>query len=204
MAKDNSLDKLLERKAKLDARIQAIRSRESQQARKDDARRKVLVGALVLKAVESNQNQKLWLDGLLDNGLKRDDDRKLFNMPPLAAPAAAPENAKAAPAAAAPAAPEKAPDKPAPAGPVRYPVFTFAAEGTCGAWMPDFQTLATKGKTPAEALERATANIRNAVKDGPRTASDERAAKEAFAIYAGPRFGSNPPQDVKLAWVEAE
>jgi len=107
MAKDESLAKLLERKAKLDARIQAIRSRESAQARKDDARRKVLVGALVLKAIELNPNQKLWVEALLDNSLKRDDERKLFNMPPLAAPGAAPEKAKIAPAAAAPAAPEK-------------------------------------------------------------------------------------------------
>ena len=76
------LAKLEEQRARINAEIQRVRAREQQQKRKEDTRRKVLVGAWILGKVESGEwpEQRL-LDGL-DSYLERDHDRALFGLPP--------------------------------------------------------------------------------------------------------------------------
>lgn len=191
MAKGNSLDKLLERKAKLDTRIQAIKSRETAQARKDDTRRKVLVGSLVLNAVKMNENQRLWLDSILDNGLKRDDERALFNMPPLAAPAAAPEKA-----------PEFLPPPTAPA-PVNFPVCLYQSPKGHGAWVVDYLDASSKGHPSQDhALQSATMAVSAAwLRGDKRKPSDEATAKSKFNLDVASAF---PDQklECKIEWVE--
>ncbi|EAT3826111.1 mobilization protein [Salmonella enterica subsp. enterica serovar Enteritidis] len=77
------LAKLEEQRARINAEIQRVRAREQQQKRKEDTRRKVLVGAWILGKVESGEwpEQRL-LDGL-DSYLDRDHDRALFGLPPI-------------------------------------------------------------------------------------------------------------------------
>ena len=76
------LAKLEEQRARINAEIQRVRAREQQQKRKEDTRRKVLIGAWILGKVESGEwpEQRL-LDGL-DSYLERDHDRALFGLPP--------------------------------------------------------------------------------------------------------------------------
>lgn len=76
------LAKLEEQRARINAEIQRIRAREQQQKRKENTRRKVLVGAWILGKVENGEwpEQRL-LDGL-DSYLERDHDRALFGLPP--------------------------------------------------------------------------------------------------------------------------
>jgi len=78
----DKLAKLEEQRARINAKIQRIRARAQQQQRKDDTRRKVLIGAWVMTKVQSGEwpEQRL-LDGL-DSYLERDRDRALFGLPP--------------------------------------------------------------------------------------------------------------------------
>lgn len=57
-----------------------LRRHESQRARKDDTRRKILVGAIVLAKVEQGVLADAQLRQWLDGALKRADDRALFGL----------------------------------------------------------------------------------------------------------------------------
>ena len=58
------------------------RSLESRRGRRDDLRRKILVGAVVLAKVEQGGFQQATLDEWLDAALTRADDRALFGLTP--------------------------------------------------------------------------------------------------------------------------
>jgi hypothetical protein len=79
------IEALEERVRQLKARQQRIdarkRSLESRRARRDDTRRKILVGAIVLAKVEQGILAESVLKGWLDGALERADDRALFNLP---------------------------------------------------------------------------------------------------------------------------
>ncbi len=80
-----NIEKLLQQRAQLDARIQAAKARLSQAERKDDTRRKVLLGAFVLEALGGNV-VALELNGRkLADFIQRDADRALLGLPSLAA-----------------------------------------------------------------------------------------------------------------------
>ena len=74
------LKQLEVRKTRAEARKRSLLARR---ARKDDTRRKILAGALVLTRVEqgkiSEAEFRLWLEA----GLTRADDRALFGLPAL-------------------------------------------------------------------------------------------------------------------------
>ena len=59
------------------------RSLESRRVRRDDLRRKILVGAVVLAKVEQGGFQQATLQEWLDAALTRADDRALFGLTPL-------------------------------------------------------------------------------------------------------------------------
>lgn len=61
------------RKAKEEAKIQKA----------DDNRRRILLGAMSLKRMQSDEQAKATFLAHLDKYLEREDDRKLFNLPPL-------------------------------------------------------------------------------------------------------------------------
>src|SRR6185437_5472130 len=91
------MDKLSERIETLEERLRQLRARQSRSAlrqrtlqsrrdRKDDTRRKILVGALVLTQVERGELSRESLRDSLNAFLSRPDERALFDLPPLPSP----------------------------------------------------------------------------------------------------------------------
>ena len=85
--------KLGERIESLEAKLKALKVRQQRieararalsqsRARKDDTRRKILIGATVLARIESQQLDHAELQAWLNAHLTRDDDRALFELPP--------------------------------------------------------------------------------------------------------------------------
>jgi septal ring factor EnvC (AmiA/AmiB activator) len=62
-----------------EARQRAFKARRE---RREDTRRKILVGAIVLAKVEQGVLEESVLKRWLDQALKREDDRALFELPP--------------------------------------------------------------------------------------------------------------------------
>lgn len=85
----STLAKLKSQQAKLAARIQAAEARVRVSERKQDTRRKILIGAYYLDEARKNINGNDGNDGIvalkekLDGYLKRDSDRKLFDLLPI-------------------------------------------------------------------------------------------------------------------------
>jgi large subunit ribosomal protein L7/L12 len=76
---DKTLERLKEKRQKLDARIQAAEARFKTTERKKDTRRKILIGSYYLdKAAKENNIAGLFL--LMDTYLKREPDRALFGL----------------------------------------------------------------------------------------------------------------------------
>lgn len=73
-------------KAKQEA---AARARASAARRTADTRRKVLAGACVLAEAEADAERAAWLTDVLARRLTRPDERQLFGLEPLPAPAGA-------------------------------------------------------------------------------------------------------------------
>ena len=73
----------IEYRQKMQARIDLIEARGTAQDRKDQTRRKILLGAMLYDRIEKRKfsNQKL-IDWMNDY-LIRDDDRALFNLAPI-------------------------------------------------------------------------------------------------------------------------
>jgi hypothetical protein len=83
---EGRLKQLKARQQQIDARRRAL---ESRQARKAELRRKILAGAIVLAQVERDALAKAQFHRWLDECLVREDDRALFNLPPVSAETAA-------------------------------------------------------------------------------------------------------------------
>jgi hypothetical protein len=79
---EEKLQQLKVRQARAEARKRALASRR---ARKDDTRRKILVGAIVLARIEQGRLAESDLHAWLQEALTREDDRALFNLPPAPA-----------------------------------------------------------------------------------------------------------------------
>jgi chromosome segregation ATPase len=75
---ETRLKQLKTRQARLEARKKALASRR---ARKDDTRRKILAGAIVLARVAQGQIPEAEFRAWLDAALTRSDDRALFDLP---------------------------------------------------------------------------------------------------------------------------
>ena len=78
------IDTLEQRLKQLKAQQQRIEQRrrtvEARRSRRDDPRRKILVGAIGLAKVEQGVLQESVLRGWLDKALERADDRALFGL----------------------------------------------------------------------------------------------------------------------------
>jgi multidrug resistance efflux pump len=76
------LDQLKAKKAKLDAQIKQAESRARSQRRKDDTRRKILIGAVIKEHIEMHPDGKFAeaVHTLLDRYVTRPNDRQLLNM----------------------------------------------------------------------------------------------------------------------------
>lgn len=75
-----TLDELLKKKEALEAKIDSLKARERAQQRKNDTRRKILLGAYIQEHQGDGIDWQEWLKKL-DPFLERDNDRKLFGLP---------------------------------------------------------------------------------------------------------------------------
>ena len=71
-----------EQLAAIDRKIRRAESRLRGQARRDDTRRKILIGAALLAEAPHNPQFKKWLAGKFSAHLRRDRDRALFGLDP--------------------------------------------------------------------------------------------------------------------------
>ena len=77
--KMNQLEKLKKQKEILDARIQQAESKLKVKERKEDTRRKILIGALMIEKLKKEEKFDSMIKEL-DGFLTRNSDRKLFSM----------------------------------------------------------------------------------------------------------------------------
>lgn len=78
------IEKLKEKKRQLEARIRKIEAVETQKKRKEDTRRKIIIGGLVLAEAEADPKLKKWLDNAIERRVINDRDRELFSLSPKA------------------------------------------------------------------------------------------------------------------------
>ena len=83
MARTPSLDALLKKREILEARIAQEKAKARTRTRKEENRRKVLMGAAVLYNAENDPVFKQTVMRLVDGFLKRPDERAAFDLPPL-------------------------------------------------------------------------------------------------------------------------
>lgn len=76
------LDKLYQQRAQLAARIRQLEAREKTRSRKDDARRKIIAGALALEHAERDEEFGRTLNRLIGRFVTRPQDRALFGLAP--------------------------------------------------------------------------------------------------------------------------
>ena len=77
--KMTQLEKLKRQKEILDARIQQAESRFKVKERKEDTRRKILIGAFMMEKLKKEEKFDSMINEL-DGFLTRNSDRKLFGM----------------------------------------------------------------------------------------------------------------------------
>lgn len=83
-SREDRLKALLEEKAEIDARINRLRSQDIAQKRKEDTRKKIILGAVVLKELGQNDALRvLVMEQLLPREVKAPRDRAVFGLPPL-------------------------------------------------------------------------------------------------------------------------
>ena len=84
---EKKIEAQLEKLKQLKARKQAIeareRSKQKEQERKDDTRRKILLGSYLIKKMQANEANKEKVLADLHEYLTEERDRKLFDLPPL-------------------------------------------------------------------------------------------------------------------------
>jgi hypothetical protein len=83
---DSRLENLKRKRAQLNAKISKLSARAQAQHRREDTRRKIVAGAVLLAAVEDDRKREKpvgiarWWDAQLDQ-LSREQDRALFGLP---------------------------------------------------------------------------------------------------------------------------
>lgn len=75
---EEQLRKLKEKEAKLKAQFQKVSGRQKAEVRKADTRRKVLAGAVILKACEADAALKETVWALLEKNIVLNKDRSVF------------------------------------------------------------------------------------------------------------------------------
>jgi large subunit ribosomal protein L7/L12 len=79
--KNSKLETLKAKKEQIEARIKNIEAKERSRAKKDDTRRKILIGAMVMEQMGKTNEAKSKVLASLDGFLTRPLDRKLFGLP---------------------------------------------------------------------------------------------------------------------------
>ena len=83
MSKSDKIESLEKKLQQIKAQLSAEKAREKERQRKDDTRRKILVGAYFLDQAQTEKKMSE-LVAKLDPFLKKEADRKLFGLPPIA------------------------------------------------------------------------------------------------------------------------
>ena len=82
---EKKIEAQLEKLKQLKAQKQSIEARErnknKEQQRKDDTRRKILLGSYLIKKMNANEANKEKILAELNEYLKEDRDRQLFDLP---------------------------------------------------------------------------------------------------------------------------
>ena len=74
------LDQLTKKREQLNAQIQALKVKENKKKRKEDTRRKILIGGVVLKMLKEGEMPQERLNQILDKHLDKDADRVIFGL----------------------------------------------------------------------------------------------------------------------------
>lgn len=77
----SKLDQLTKKREQLNAQIQALKAKENKKKRKDDTRRKILIGGVVMKMLKTGEMPQERLNQILDKHLDKEADRALFDLP---------------------------------------------------------------------------------------------------------------------------
>ena len=75
------LEELLKKREQLNAQIQKERNKQIEQQRKEDTRRKILLGALMMDLMKKGEIDEKKIKKRLDGFLTLDIDRRLFDLP---------------------------------------------------------------------------------------------------------------------------
>ena len=75
------IDKLDEKIKQLQKKKKQIQARDTAKQRKEDTRKKILIGSTIMSAVKNNKMQWNTIKEILDESLTRDNDRALFDLP---------------------------------------------------------------------------------------------------------------------------
>ena len=75
------LEKLKQLKAQKQAIEERARTKKKEQERKDDTRRKILLGSYLIKKMQANEANKEKILAELNEYLTEDRDRQLFDLP---------------------------------------------------------------------------------------------------------------------------
>ena len=78
--KNSKLETLKAKKEQIEARIKNLESKERLKQKKQDTRRKILIGAMVLEMLGKDHEAKKKLTAQLDGFLTRPMDRELFGL----------------------------------------------------------------------------------------------------------------------------
>jgi large subunit ribosomal protein L7/L12 len=82
MAPPSDLNSLKKKRNIINACIRLMQNREQSKERKDNTRRKILIGSYYLEHANKNNSFDSVVK-LMDNYLTRDSDRILFDLPPI-------------------------------------------------------------------------------------------------------------------------
>ncbi len=82
-SRQDRIKELESKKKQIEARIQKLKAIESTKNRKEDTRRKILLGAMVMKLIEKGYWSQEEIYQQLDKFLDKQLDRQLFGLPEL-------------------------------------------------------------------------------------------------------------------------
>ena len=76
----DKIDKLREKKLAIEAKLKAEIAKQSERERKEDTRRKILIGAMVLDKMKREPIYEKEINSKLSSYLTTERDRKLFDL----------------------------------------------------------------------------------------------------------------------------
>jgi len=79
---NEELERLAARKAQLEAKLKRLKVQQRHQERKDDARRKILMGGALAAAVRAEMVSEGLLFRILDTFVTKEKDRAFLGLPP--------------------------------------------------------------------------------------------------------------------------